>query len=99
MALAIHDFKLPYNQLSLEFNFPTPYSINPNFNPDDIFPLIIHYHHLVSNYGNLMYSRYVRINKCIDFFNNSFDNTINEDNELIVDDLYLTILNRHADKE
>lgn len=99
LALAIHDLKLPYNQLSLKFNFPTHYSITPNLNPENISPLIIHYHHLISNKGNLMHSRYVQADKCIDLFNKFVDKTINEDNELIVDDLYLTILNRHADKE
>jgi len=99
LALAIHDHKLPYNPLPLEFNFPTHYLVHENFNPNEINPLIIHYHHLVSKKGNILHSKYIPTTKCIDLYNKSITAMSSDDNEIIIDDLYLSVLDRHADQE
>ncbi|RZD48849.1 MAG: hypothetical protein CXT78_00475 [Thaumarchaeota archaeon] len=99
LTLAIHDLKLPYNQLSLKFNFPTHYLVHENFNPNEINPLIIHYHHLVSKKGNILHSKYLPTTKRIDLYNKSITTVSSDDNEIIIDDLYLSVLGRHADQE
>ena len=101
LALAIHDLKLPYKQLSLEFNFPTHYSIHLDFSPQNIKPFLIHYHHRITKLQNVMHCFYSKTNKLIDSVNTklnfSYLNKI--DYELLVDDCYIKILDRFADKE
>ena len=101
LALAIHEIKLPYIQLPLGFNFPTHYSIHPDFLPQNVEPFLIHYHHRVTKFQNVMHCFYSKTNKLIDLVNTklnfSYLNKI--DYELLVDDCYIKILNRFADEE
>ena len=96
LALAIHDLKLPYAQLPLELNFPTHYLVHKSFQPEKISPLLVHYHHLVSKDGNIFHCKYEKTNALIDNINTKL-NSLNLDYELIIDDLYLELLGRHAD--
>ena len=101
LALAIHDLKLPYKQLSLEFNFPTHYSIHPDFSPQNIKPFLIHYHHRLTKFQNVMHCFYSKVNQLIDSVNSKINfNYLNKiDYELLVDDCYIKILDRFADEE
>ena len=96
LALAIHEIKLPYNLLPLELNFSTHHIIHESFQPEKIFPLLLHYHHLVSKNGNLLHCKYEKTNALIDKINSKL-NLSKLDNELIIDDIYLELLGRHAD--
>jgi hypothetical protein len=101
LALSIHDLKLPYNQLPLEFNFPTHYQIHTNFSPSELKPYLLHYHHRVSKSQNILHCFYSKTNELIDLANTkiNFDCLNKIDYEILVDDCYRKILNRYADKE
>ena len=101
LALSIHDLKLFYNPLPLEFNFPTHYSIHPDFLPQNVEPFLIHYHHRLTKFQNVMHCFYSKVNQSIDSVNSKINfNYLNKiDYELLVDDCYIKILDRFADKE
>jgi len=101
LALAIHEIKLPYIQLPLGFNFPTHYSIHPDFLPQNVEPFLIHYHHRVTKFQNVMHCFYSKTNKLIDLVNTkiNFDCLNKIDYEILVDDCYIKILDRFADEE
>ncbi len=69
LALAIHDLKLPYEQLSLEYNFPTHYLIHESFLPNEIIPYIIHYHHKIALSENIILTPYKKPNEKINAVN------------------------------
>ena len=96
LALAIHEIKLPYRLLPLDLNFSTHHHIHESFQPEKISPLLVHYHHLVSKNGNLFHCKYEKTNALINNINSKL-NLPNLDYELLVDDIYLELLGRHAD--
>jgi len=69
LALALTDECLPFYELPLEMNFPTPRVIHPKFNPENLEPSLLHYHANFNGDGTLGLTSYSHINEIIEKIN------------------------------
>lgn len=69
LSLALQESQIPFSPLPIEMNFPTHAPIHPAFSPNDIEPIILHYHHRIQANGQLEFCAYDKINRKIEQLN------------------------------
>jgi len=79
LSLSLASLQIPIKPLPVEMNFPTHVAIHESLLPEELTPILLHYHHF-SSIGTITHCPYENINKIIDNVNekiiqkNSIDN-------------------------
>ena len=70
LSLALADNRIPFLPLPIEMNFPTHFPIHQAYRPNKICPYVLHHHHRLSVFGELLPSGYEEPDQRIAAINN-----------------------------
>jgi len=73
LTLSIFKNKIPYKPLPLKMGYSV-ITVKPDESPENLEPIIIHYHHRISKNGDILPSPYDKVNKKIDEINQFLKN-------------------------